>query len=125
MSAAPVPPRFLISGYYGFENLGDEAILSALTHQLRARRPDAVITALSASPERTRARLRHAAAQSRHGHEASGNDGEQVSLWPARSCHRCSLPSSAIRWAGGRRPTGAAAYQQLRFGSSSSASVTR
>lgn len=57
MSAAPVPPRFLISGYYGFENLGDEAILSALTHQLRARRPDAVITALSASPERTRARL--------------------------------------------------------------------
>lgn len=57
MPADTLPPRFLISGYYGFENLGDEAILSALTHQLRARRPDAVITALSAAPERTAARL--------------------------------------------------------------------
>jgi len=32
--------RVLISGYYGFDNLGDEAILAALLQELAARHPD-------------------------------------------------------------------------------------
>lgn len=44
--------RILLSGYYGFSNAGDEAILSALVSSLRAEM-DADITVLSASPEDT------------------------------------------------------------------------
>jgi polysaccharide pyruvyl transferase CsaB len=45
--------RFLLSGYYGFGNLGDEALLHVIVEQLRARRPDAVIDVLSGDPQRT------------------------------------------------------------------------
>jgi polysaccharide pyruvyl transferase CsaB len=45
--------RIVLSGYYGFENLGDEAVLAATVAELRRRRPDAGITVLSASPEAT------------------------------------------------------------------------
>nr|WP_255437450.1 polysaccharide pyruvyl transferase CsaB [Thalassobacillus sp. CUG 92003] len=36
-----------MSGYFGFQNTGDEAILSAMIHQLRAREPHIRITVLS------------------------------------------------------------------------------
>lgn len=45
--------RFLLSGYYGFGNLGDEALLEVIVSQLRARHPYARIDVLSASPEST------------------------------------------------------------------------
>ena len=48
------PPRLLISGYYGFGNLGDEAILEALATELRRQRPDAVLRVLTANPDRAR-----------------------------------------------------------------------
>lgn len=48
-------PRVLISGYYGFDNAGDEAILYALVQGLRRRRPNLDLTVLSANPERTAA----------------------------------------------------------------------
>lgn len=52
-----VPLRIVLSGYYGFNNLGDEAILGALVQQIRALEPSATLVALSASPAQTRARL--------------------------------------------------------------------
>jgi polysaccharide pyruvyl transferase CsaB len=45
--------RILISGYYGFNNLGDEAVLAATAAELRRLLPDAEITVLSASPAET------------------------------------------------------------------------
>jgi len=46
--------RIVISGYYGFGNVGDEAVLSAILGALRERLPAARITVLSADPGSTR-----------------------------------------------------------------------
>jgi polysaccharide pyruvyl transferase CsaB len=45
--------RVLLSGYYGFGNFGDEAILRVFVDQWRQRRPDDAIAVLSATPEAT------------------------------------------------------------------------
>lgn len=45
--------RVLLSGYYGFENLGDDALLQIIVAQLRTRYPHATIDALSATPDVT------------------------------------------------------------------------
>lgn len=45
--------RVVVSGYYGFHNAGDEAILYALVQGLRACRPGIGITVLSADPGHT------------------------------------------------------------------------
>lgn len=45
--------RFLISGYYGFGNLGDEALLRVIVSQLKLRYPYGEIDVLSAKPEET------------------------------------------------------------------------
>jgi polysaccharide pyruvyl transferase CsaB len=50
--------RFLISGYYGFGNLGDEALLEVIVSQLRTRYPYAEIDVLSNAPETTAHELR-------------------------------------------------------------------
>ena len=49
--------RVLLSGYYGFGNLGDEALLDVIVAQIRARFPQTEIDVLSADPEGTRAWL--------------------------------------------------------------------
>jgi len=49
--------RVFITGYYGFGNIGDEAILAAMVLHLRELRPDLQITATSATPEATAASL--------------------------------------------------------------------
>lgn len=46
--------RIAVSGYYGFKNAGDDAILMALTGTLRALAPGVEITVFSNSPEETR-----------------------------------------------------------------------
>lgn len=46
--------RIVISGYYGFGNAGDEAVLSAMLSALRERLPAPRITVLSADPAATR-----------------------------------------------------------------------
>ena len=48
-------PKILLSGYYGFDNCGDEAILLAIIHCLKRLRADARITVLSDKPEKTEA----------------------------------------------------------------------
>jgi len=45
--------RIVISGYYGFRNLGDEAVLAATVAELRHHIPDAEIAVLSAAPSET------------------------------------------------------------------------
>lgn len=45
--------RVVLSGYYGFDNLGDEAVLAATLAELRRRRPGLEIDVLSASPQAT------------------------------------------------------------------------
>ncbi|GAC1476308.1 MAG: polysaccharide pyruvyl transferase CsaB [Vulcanimicrobiaceae bacterium] len=45
--------RFLLSGYYGFDNLGDDALLHIIVAQLKTRYPHATIDALSAKPDVT------------------------------------------------------------------------
>lgn len=45
--------RIVISGYYGFGNIGDEAVLSGVCATLKQLGVDAEITALSADPART------------------------------------------------------------------------
>jgi polysaccharide pyruvyl transferase CsaB len=50
--------RLLLSGYYGFGNLGDEALLEVIVAQLKARHPYAEIDVLSAKPEITAHELR-------------------------------------------------------------------
>lgn len=46
--------RFVLSGYFGFGNAGDEAMLAAMVQHLREAVPDASIVALSREPEATR-----------------------------------------------------------------------
>ncbi len=48
--------RILISGYYGFGNVGDESILTSIIDSVRALEKDIEITVLSANPSRTEAR---------------------------------------------------------------------
>ena len=45
--------RVLLSGYYGFGNLGDEALLAEIVRNLRGRFPGVEIVALSADPPAT------------------------------------------------------------------------
>ncbi len=45
--------KYLLSGYYGFDNIGDEAILMSLTAGLKSIDPKIEITALSANPQCT------------------------------------------------------------------------
>lgn len=47
--------RILISGYFGFRNTGDEAVLAGTVQGLRRRLPDAEISVLSADPVATAA----------------------------------------------------------------------
>ena len=45
--------NILISGYYGFNNIGDESILRTVIDNLREKLPDVDITVLSQSPAQT------------------------------------------------------------------------
>ena len=47
--------RFVISGYYGFENSGDDALLLTITRQIKQDYPNADIAVLSKSPKKTKA----------------------------------------------------------------------
>jgi polysaccharide pyruvyl transferase CsaB len=46
-------PQIFIVGYYGFRNLGDEAVLSAMLSGLRGRLDDPLFTVSSGDPEQT------------------------------------------------------------------------
>jgi len=48
-------PRLLVSGYYGFGNAGDEAVLAGLAAGFRQRAPEVELTVLSGDPAATEA----------------------------------------------------------------------
>lgn len=48
------PSEIVISGYYGFDNIGDEAVLSSILSALREQIPGLHITVLSNNPEKTK-----------------------------------------------------------------------
>lgn len=50
--------RVLLSGYYGFGNLGDEALLEVIVERMRDRFPSAQLDVLSATPQMTAQRHR-------------------------------------------------------------------
>jgi polysaccharide pyruvyl transferase CsaB len=73
--------RVVVSGYYGFENLGDEAVLAATVAGIRQKRPEAGIVVLSADPDGTaRALGVDAVARARFGHVAGVLRGCDVFL---------------------------------------------
>lgn len=45
-------PKILLSGYFGLDNLGDEAIFEAMVHDFRAQCPEVQLSALVARPDR-------------------------------------------------------------------------
>jgi polysaccharide pyruvyl transferase CsaB len=49
--------RILVSGYYGYGNVGDEALLEVIATQISRRFPNARLDVLSAAPEETARRL--------------------------------------------------------------------
>lgn len=49
--------KVLLSGYYGFDNAGDDAVLLAIVQALREMMPDVEITVLSNQPQKTAAWL--------------------------------------------------------------------
>jgi polysaccharide pyruvyl transferase CsaB len=53
MSASTTRELVVVSGYYGFDNLGDEAILEELTNELKQLCPAQQVVVLSANPEKT------------------------------------------------------------------------
>ncbi|MDD2498401.1 MAG: polysaccharide pyruvyl transferase family protein, partial [Desulfitobacteriaceae bacterium] len=50
--------KVLISGYYGFNNIGDEAVLASMIQALDDVSPQVQITVLSDNPERTEKQYR-------------------------------------------------------------------
>ena len=54
ISSGKKGPKAVISGYYGFDNCGDEAVLLAIINLLKKIKPDARITVLSGKPKKTR-----------------------------------------------------------------------
>ena len=54
MSTSKSNLKIVISGYYGYDNCGDEAVLLSILHCLKKLSPDAQITVLSGNPKKTR-----------------------------------------------------------------------
>ena len=69
--------NFLINGYFGFANAGDEAVLSAMIGALRQQRPNATFCATSGDVARTRAM---------HGCEAVGRQSPRDLMEAMRRC---------------------------------------
>jgi len=71
--------KILISGYYGFNNIGDESILRTVIDNLREKLPDTDITVLSQDPAQT---------SEKYGVKAA----RRMSLWDILRCvWRCDL----------------------------------
>jgi len=69
--------NFLINGYFGFANAGDEAVLSSMIGALREQRDDATFCATSGDPMQTRAL---------HGCEAVGRQSPRDLMEAIKRC---------------------------------------
>jgi len=77
----------LIAGYYGFENVGDEAILSAILSDFRRQRKNLDFIVISSNPERT---------QAEHGVRAVYWQNVNALLDAARECDLVVLGGGGI-----------------------------
>lgn len=91
--------RIAISGYYGFGNAGDEAVLSATLAQLRKRMPDAEPVVLSADPDATTAQ--HAV--------------EAVPRWPYNALRRTIASADLLLSGGGSLLQDATSSRSLAY----------
>ena len=57
-SKVKMTKKICISGYYGFDNFGDETILKILTEHIKNYKCDTEITVFSAFPEKTAENLK-------------------------------------------------------------------
>ena len=98
--------RVLLSGYYGFGNLGDEALLDVIVERMRARFPDVEIEVLSATPDLTAAALRRGGdAALGRGARCATRSRAPTSCFPAaaaccrtrRVCAACSITRAIFR----------------------------
>ncbi len=69
--------KFLLNGYFGFDNAGDEAVLSAMLADLRALAPNSTFVATSGNAAQTR---------ESHGCEAIGRQSPRELLGAMQSC---------------------------------------
>ncbi len=69
--------KFLLNGYFGFDNAGDEAVLAAMLADLRALQSDATFIATSGNPTQTR---------EMHGCEAIGRQNPRELLSAIQNC---------------------------------------
>jgi polysaccharide pyruvyl transferase CsaB len=53
MGISKMNKKIVISGYYGYDNCGDEAVLLSILHSLKKLHPEVEITVLSGNPEKT------------------------------------------------------------------------
>src|SRR5262249_15505287 len=95
--AARAMSRVVLSGYYGFDNLGDEAVLAATVAAIRQKRPDAGIAVLSADPPGTsRALGVYAVAPSPFGPVVGVLRGRELfpsgGAKPVPGCHELAQP---------------------------------
>ncbi len=91
--------RVAISGYYGFGNAGDEAVLSATLSELRRRLPHAEPVVLSADPEAT----------------AEQHDVEAAPRWPLRPLLKTIGSSDLLLSGGGSLLQNATSWASLGY----------
>ena len=80
--------NILISGYYGFNNIGDESILRTVIDNLREKLPDIDITVLSQDPAQTSAK---------YGVKAARRPTTEPVLRTGRHPERASRRKRAVR----------------------------
>ena len=91
--------RVLLSGYYGFGNLGDEALLEVIAGRIAQRYPSARLDVLSATPEATAKRL--------------GVDATQ--RWEARAVRAAVAKADAVVSGGGGLLQNATSLRSLLY----------
>lgn len=91
--------RIAISGYYGFGNAGDEAVLSATLAELRRRMPDAEIVVLSADRDATR----------------DAHDVRAASRWPPGALRRTIAATDLLLSGGGSLLQDATSARSLMY----------
>src|SRR2546428_693158 len=86
--------RIVVSGYYGFGNGGDEAVLEAIVGALRARIPQAHVVVLSAAPDQTKSL--HGVAGVSRTTRARRSAISSVSPVPLASAWRCGPGATEV-----------------------------
>ncbi len=91
--------RVLLSGYYGFGNLGDEALLEVIVERIRRRFPSAQLEVLSATPQMT----------------AASHDVESTPRWDWRAIRAAIARADVVLSGGGGLLQNATSLRSLLY----------